>query len=191
MAATSSSGTGPQPDGEDNILGQVDRLWQPITGSFHDRFKGVTGIFLHKVAKKAYVIKTTTLPFFNKNGERALYKHRLNDRKESVEDETLIASLLEKGVLPDVRGVPIAIEGNESFQMLSAGRLTDCFFKALEREPNNLLLKASVETGLPGALLLHPQTPEDALRWWRDEFNQYHRGADKKLPVLLQRRARH
>eukprot|EP00971_Amphidinium_carterae_P325981 6456573-Amphidinium_carterae.1 len=47
------------------------------------------------------------------------------------------------------------------------------------------MLQASVEKGLPGCRILHPNTPNNVLQWLRDYHNQFHGGHSRTPSELL------
>lgn len=105
--------------------------------------------------------------------KRTVVRHQLNNRQESSVKATYIASVKMRGVCEGVRGEAWLVqpEPNPSigaqqnpFRALSFGSLSEAFYCALNEEPTNPNLIASLRRGLESRLL-HHATPHEVLRF--------------------------
>ena len=140
-------------------------------------------------------VKDTTLRFFGQNGQPLLSRHPLNDRKQTQVTESYISKILQEGCVAGVRGICVAVESNKvtmgdhaqepEYWLLSWGTLTEAVYEAYRREPRNIMVKASVDNGITGCVILSARTPHDVLIWIRDYMNSFHYGSKYSFTELL------
>ena len=120
-----------------------------------------------------------TLKYFTQSGERALERHALNDREQDTVVAEYMNSVMEKGVMANMRGRPIVIpvKNSEVKLLLTNASLTQAVYNAAERDPNNPYVQASLKEGLKHCKIYHPATPADCCVWMRDTGNAFHRGS--------------
>ena len=76
------------------------------------RFGGLEGSLLYKKIIAAYGASSgsgTRLAFFSAAGDRLLYRHPLNARRQDTVLERYIEGVLSYGILPNVRGSAVAV----------------------------------------------------------------------------------
>ncbi len=120
------------------------------------------------------------LYFFGEDGQALLIGCSINERKHDGVVEQYVRSILTLGLSGGVRGSPWALlsKGNKPpYKMITFRTLSKAFYLAHARAPDNKQVQASLESGIPGAVLLHWLTPEDVIVWLRDWHNSFHAGS--------------
>ena len=150
--------------------------------TFQDRCGGLSGIFLFRQWRKWYLAEpgTVTLPWWNKHGVRTMHRHRLNMRVCDAHEEDIADGIEQTGVMPLMRGAPVAVktELSDRWDMAGAGSMSSAFYIAKARSPENPCVLATEENGLEGCIVVIMRIPDDALEWVCDESNAWHVGAD-------------
>ena len=125
--------------------------------------------------------------------KRNVVRHQLNSRQQSSVKAAYIASVKMRGVCEGVRGEAWLVqpEPNTSigaqqnpFKALSFGSLSEAFFCALNDEPSNTNLIASLRRGLE-ARILHHSTPNEVLRFLVHIHNSFHSGSGTSFCELI------
>lgn len=146
----------------------------------HARFPGREGSLLQSAVMDNYVIKTNfTLPLMTSDNTPAVSRHPLNQRSHAVVKEQYVQSILTKGNVVGVRGIPWAVPAKSEgeYFLLSYGTLAEALYEALARERGNAFVQHALKLGLPGATIFHPRTPSDVLSYLKCLHNEFHAGA--------------
>ena len=161
-----------------------------------DRLK-CDGTMLHNKAMAAYQELTapTKLKYFAADGTRLLFRHPINKRRHGTVLEHYVKGVLRNGVIPGVRGQPIAVPRSTSlkstadepsFWLLAHATLSEAVYIAAEREPSNKQVLESVKNGLSNVLVLQARTPRDALIYFKEEANNWHEGAQQNVVEFME-----
>ena len=161
-----------------------------------DRLK-CDGTMLHNKAMEAYqeINAPTKLQYFSKDGRKLLFRNPLNKRRHDTVLEHYVKGVLRNGVIPGVRGQPIAVPRSDSLSsrgdeqscwLLAHATLSEAVYVAAEREPENKQVLESIKNGLSNVLVLQARTPRDALSYFKDEANKWHTGAQHNVVEFME-----
>ena len=79
--------------------------------------------------------------------------------------------------------VPTSLDPSEWTLMALAGcTLLEGFYLAHQSDPENKMVEETERQGVPNVTILHPDTPDDAIRYYRDSGNsQVGRGVKRSF----------
>ncbi len=182
-----SSPKAEKADGDESFLSDMVSIKQ--------RYPNLKGLLLYKkVVEHWQMPGVTRINFYDKLDPTSATKHKLLHRHpvnlNRGQDGTLQqykSGVLKYGVLPHCRGCAIAVPRPtsnvdtqhefQSYWLVGHTTLTESVYMAVDEEPSNEQVVASIEQGLPDPLVLSPRTPKDVLLWIKDEHNRWHVGA--------------
>ena len=166
-------------------------LYMPMT-SVYARFPGLNGLLLLNKIFEAYRVMLPgadqMLPFYSSDGAELLVDHPLNCRHQTLVVKEYCESVLKNGNVPGVRGAPWAVlsTGNTPpYKLITYRTLSKAVYMAKKVAPENPLVIASIEAGLPNAVLFDCRIPEDVVIWLRDYHNGFHNGASTSFVEVL------
>ena len=124
------------------------------------RWPGLTDAELLEKAMEIYSINSSaSVPWFNEANVPQLLPHPDNCRPHEQHIRKLEKKCLKFGIRPEIRGQPWAVmsEGNQPpYLLISWGSLSRAAYRAAAAEPNNQLLKRSMQRPLTGVTCLVP-----------------------------------
>ena len=134
MAENSPVGLVPAAGAASGGAGSPFGAWDQTPCSIEERFVGESGRRLQDIVWEIYCIEeSATTRLFLKNGEKALTRHRLNDRNECDTRNHYVSLIQKHGWLKGVRGNPWAVaekikDGEEDsvrYHLISSATLTE------------------------------------------------------------------
>ena len=116
------------------------------------------------------VADDVTAKYYTEDGEENLSRHPRNDRCQEVVLEEYEKGILQRGVLQFARGRPVVVQilDSSKFHLVTNASLTAALYRANRKYPENPQVAASIAAGLQHCKVLHAQTPEDVIDWYRD-----------------------
>lgn len=152
------------------------------------RFPSLSGhLLVEKIFEWYQRGQTTDVPWFV-DGAKAVVRGTDNFRNQSVTDARLLQSVLEKGIVPGVRGEPWLVlpqGGSGPREAITYGGLSNAFYKALELQPDNPQVHATLKAGLRSCRLLDARIPVSVRKFLKDYHNRFHSGSSYSFVELL------
>ena len=126
--------------------------------------------------------------FFDKDKRPLIVPHELNFRHQDQVERKYTNSLRRFGNVPGVRGEPwfqVSQGGGAPYKAITYSTLSRSMYRAVEEDPANPLIIASIERGLPNCILFDENMPDDCVGWLRDWHNSFHEGSSVSFLELL------
>ena len=145
-------------------------------------------IFFMRAIWKFYVVcPNATVHWFTPSGVRSITRHPLNQRETGSHEEATLEKICEKGVMVCMRGRPVLQQTGmpDQYHAVGAGTMTDQFYMAASRWPNNAAIQESLRSGLEDCITLTQSTPRDIVEYIILEHNNFHDGLEWNKCVLL------
>ena len=162
----------------------MEVMYQPMP-SVEMRFPGKKGLVLLDAIQEVYRLKNAagiTIPWFDpKTGARSFVRHEFNQRVQKKVEQRYVQSVIAKGCVPGVRGVPwgVGTLGITPYKLLTYGTLSSALYSAAEMDTDRSIecVQVSIRRGLEMVDLYDPRTPADVLRWLKRFHNEWHGGS--------------
>lgn len=128
-----------------------------------------------------YVVEdlgSTAIPLYHADGAKVFRRHRLNNRVQMAVRRSYTELILKEGLIKDARAgkvvvVPDTLDRDSwVLHQIGAATLVEALYDAHDQQPENAQVKASVDDGIAGVIILNPRTPTDCLEYIRDELNK-------------------
>ena len=180
-----------QPSGQ-NALDEDAflKLWGPPSGddaqAIDKRFKEKGQARLSLVRRVYIKGPSKTLALYDKQGNEALKRDAVNLRQQMAAVIKYARELGKHGLMILFRSALIARaesdEDNcEHFYMASGGTLVEACYYAFKHYSSNDNVKAILEEGFPGVMILFSKRPMDVLKWLKVEANPWMNGSSWTL----------
>ena len=120
--------------------------------------------------------ENATLELLGPNGEEYCSRCALNDRHEETRVDEILNAMLEDGNARAVAGVPIFYRDKRDpkyCKLITYGHRVSSLYKGWNNHRDNPHIRASIASGLQGAIEIHAETPPDVLTWikkWANKF---------------------
>ncbi|CAK0879470.1 unnamed protein product [Prorocentrum cordatum] len=118
---------------------------------------------------------SSTIPWFDKATKKPNFvRHDLNDREQQKTLERHVKTIMDYGLVEDMRGVPFAqlSEGDRPpYRLFAHAHLATAFYIAFQRNPRNSNVLATFKKGLARVVVFKHSTPPDIVTWIRDFGN--------------------